>query len=78
MTNEPRPRREVSEVAGEIRDLLADDPQWADFGEDTDRLVGELLEEERQHHVPRELLWEYTAERWSELYGPEDEELAGQ
>jgi hypothetical protein len=70
--NETTPRREADELAAEIRELLGDEPEWADFGEDTDRLVGLLLDEERQHHVPRELLWEYTAERWSEIYGPPD------
>ena len=43
------PRRAPADVAAEIRE---DDPEWADFGEDTDRLVGLLLDEGRRHHVP--------------------------
>ena len=74
MVNDGAERREATEVAAEIRELLADDPEWADFGEDTDRLVGLLLEEGREHHIPRDLLWEYTAERWGEIYGPPADE----
>lgn len=67
--NETREQRRATEIAGEIRQLLEDDPQWAEIEDDPDRLVGLLLEEGRQHHVPRDLLWEYTAGRWSELFG---------
>lgn len=67
-------RRETLEVAEQIRELLDDEPQWADFGEDTDRLVGLLLSEGLRHHVPRELLWEYAAGRWGEIYGPPEDE----
>lgn len=67
-------RRETLEVAEQIRELLDDEPQWADFGEDTDRLVGLLLSEGLRHHVPRELLWEYAAGRWAEIYGPAEDE----
>ena len=67
-------RREPIDVAEEIRELLDDEPQWADFGEDTDRLVGVLLDDGVRHHVPAELLWEYTAGRWSEIYGPPEAE----
>ena len=67
-------RRELADVEVEIRELLNDEPEWADFGEDTDRLVGLLLDEGQQHHVPRELLWEYTAGRWGEIYGPPEAE----
>lgn len=75
MTMEEAPRRRPEDVGEEIRELLADEPQWADFGEDTDRLVGLLLDEGRRHHVPSELLWEYAAGRWNELYGEADEEM---
>jgi len=67
-------RRELTDVEVEIRELLTDEPAWAELGEDTDRLVGLLLDEGQQHHVPRELLWEYTAGRWSEIYGPPEDE----
>lgn len=73
MVNDTTQRREAAEVAGQIRELLADDPEWADFGEDTDRLVGLLLDEGRRHHVPHELLWEYAAGRWAEIYGPPED-----
>ena len=76
LVNERPGRRQAEDVATEIRSLLADEPEWADFGEDTDRLVGLLLDEGRQHHVPHELLWEYAAGRWSELYGPPADEIA--
>lgn len=68
--NQTQERRETAKIASEIREVLEDDPQWAEIEDDPDRLVGLLLEEGRQHHVPRELLWEYTAGRWSELFGP--------
>lgn len=74
MTMEEAPRRRPEDVGEEIRELLADEPEWADFGEDTDRLVGLLLDEGQRHHVPTELLWEYTAGRWGEIYGPPVEE----
>jgi hypothetical protein len=67
-------RRETLEVAEQIRELLDDEPQWADFGEDTDRLVGLLLSEGVRHHVPAELLWEYAASRWGEIYGASADE----
>jgi hypothetical protein len=67
-------RRETMEVAEQIRELLTDEPEWADFGEDTDRLVAVLLDEGQRHHVPVELLWEYTAGRWGEIYGAPEAE----
>jgi len=60
-------------IAGEIRGLLDDDPLWVDFEGRDDHLVRYLLAEGASRHVPRELLWEYTAARWQELYTPDDE-----
>jgi hypothetical protein len=75
MTNERTP----TTIAGEIRGLLDDDPTWVDsegdFADADDQLVGYLLREVAAHHVPRELLWEYTAARWRDLYAPEEERI---
>ncbi len=62
-------------IAGEIRGLLEDEPTWVDFEGRDDQLVGYLLQEGQSRHVPRELLWEYTAARWQELYAPEDDDI---
>lgn len=66
--------RSPEAIVGEIRSLLDDDPMWVDFEGRDDQLVGFLLGEGRSRHVPRELLWEYAATRWQELYGPDDEQ----
>ncbi|MDA0366148.1 MAG: hypothetical protein O3B31_15360 [Chloroflexi bacterium] len=66
--------RSANAIVGEIRGLLDDDPQWVDFEGRDDQLVGWLLGEGRARHIPRELLWEYAAVRWQELYGPEEDE----
>lgn len=68
--------RSSQAIVGEIRGLLDDDPMWVDFEGRDDHLVGFLLGEGRARHVPRELLWEYAATRWQELYGPDDEDTA--
>jgi glycosyltransferase involved in cell wall biosynthesis len=71
MTTERRPET----IADEIRGMLDDEPIWVDFEDRDDELIAHLLREGRQRHVPRELLWEYTAARWQELYAaPEEEE----
>jgi hypothetical protein len=69
MTTERTP----TTIAGEIRSLLDDEAEWIDFEGRDDQLVGFLLQEGRAHHVPRDLLWEYAASRWQELYAPEEE-----
>jgi hypothetical protein len=71
MTTERTP----TTIAGEIRGLLDDDPVWVDFEDRDDQLVAFLLQEGDERHVPRDLLWEYTATRWQELYTPEDVEV---
>ena len=65
--------RRPDEIATDIRRALDDEPMWADFEDDYEALVGFLLKEAQSHGVPRELLWEYGAARWLELY-PLDEE----
>jgi hypothetical protein len=67
--------RTPNQIAGEIRSLLEDEPGWVEFEGRDDQLVGYLLGEGASRHVPRELLWEYTATRWQELYAPEDENV---
>ena len=69
MTSERTPNT----IAGEIRGLLDDDPFWVDFEGRDDQLVGYLLSEGVSRHVPHELLWEYTAMRWQELYAPDQD-----
>ncbi|MEX2229130.1 MAG: hypothetical protein WEB13_05760 [Dehalococcoidia bacterium] len=66
--------RSADTIVGEIRGLLDDDPQWVDFEGRDDHLVGFLLGEGVARHIPRELLWEYAATRWQELYGLQDED----
>ena len=66
-------QRSTDHIASEIRGLLDEDPQWVDFEGRDDQLVGYLLRDGMARHIPRDLLWEYTAARWQELYAPEEE-----
>lgn len=66
-------RRAPREIARLIADGLDEAPEWLDLTNDADAAVAFLLDEGRGHHVPSELLWEYAAARWTELFQPPDE-----
>ena len=66
-------RRTPHEIAGLIAKGLGEAPEWLDPTNDADAAVAFLLDEGRSHHVPIELLWEYAAARWTELFQPPDE-----
>lgn len=67
------PTRKPDELAELIARELSDAPDWLDLSDDPDAAVAYLLEEGRVHHVPRDLLWEYAASRWTELFEPPEE-----
>jgi hypothetical protein len=65
--------RRPSDIAGLIEQELEDAPEWLDLTDDPDAAMAFLLDEGRSHHVPRELLWEYAASRWTELFQAAEE-----
>lgn len=64
--------RSPREVAAVIAEELNETAGWLDLTSDPDAAVAFLLNEGRSHRVSNELLWEYAASRWLELFRPPD------